>query len=180
MAEATKRKLVGKCAMTLIVSHSFRYNAVTSVMQLADGRMCSVSRGTIQIWDLGTGACAMTLAGTGNVNSVMQMADGRLCIKTNNGRSATIEIWDLGTGACAMSLTSGVFCMMQLADGRVCCGDSDFNITIWDVRRARRGALAMTLSGHTGTVYCVIQLADGRVCSGSSYQSCTGDHTIKI
>ena len=128
MAEATKMKLVGKCAMTLIVSHSFRYNAVTSVMQLADGRMCSVSRGTIQIWDLGTGACAMTLAGTG---CVMQLADGRVCTRSDD---FTIKIWNVSTGACAMTLsghTKRVNCVMQLADGRVCSGSDDDAIKIW-------------------------------------------------
>jgi WD40 repeat protein len=55
------RKLEGKCAKTW-TGHT---DWVNCVMQLADGRVCSGSYDkTIKIWDVGTGACAMTLDGT--------------------------------------------------------------------------------------------------------------------
>ena len=159
----------GRCVKTL-TGHT---QPVYSVIQLADGRVCSGSFDkTIKVWDLNTSQCVMTLTGhTQEVYSVIQLADGRVCSGSNDN---TIKVWDLNTSQCAMTLTGHtlyVWSLIQLDDGRVCSGSADNTIKVWDLNTSQ---CVMTLTGHTQEVYSVIQLADGRVCSGSF------DNTIKV
>ena len=67
-------------------------NFVFCVTQLDDGRICSGSGDeTIKIWDVGTGACVMTLTDKGSVFCVTQLGDGRIC---SGSGDETIKIWE--------------------------------------------------------------------------------------
>ena len=158
---------------TLTLRHASR---VKSVIQLADGRVCSGSFDRkIKIWDLNTSKCKLTLSGhTDQVLSLIQLVDGRLC---SGSCDCTIKIWDLTNrlGHECMFTFFGhsrfVVSLIQLIDGRLCSGSDDGDFKIWDLHT---NVCVMTISGHTNQVYSVIQLADGRLCSGSN------DFTIKI
>ena len=109
-------------------------NWVTSLIQLADGRVCSGNRdATLKTWDTKTPTCAQTWAKHRDwVLSVVQLTDGRIC---SGSRDTNIKVWDTTDDAPVMELSGHKACVtsvIQLADGRICSGSSDRTIKLWD------------------------------------------------
>jgi WD40 repeat protein len=80
--------------------------AVTTVIQLSDGRVCSAcAAGTIRIWNCVTGFCEMELLGHRNhqaVRCLIQVLNGRLW---SGADDTTIRVWDVETGSCEKIIT---------------------------------------------------------------------------
>lgn len=109
-------------------------NWVTSLIQLADGRVCSGNRdATLKMWDTKAPTGAQTWAKHRDwVLSVVQLTNGRIC---SGGRDTKIKVWDTTHDECVMELLghkAGVTSVIQLTDGRICSGSSDRSIKLWD------------------------------------------------
>ncbi len=126
-------------------------------------------KGTIEIWDLDTTKCIVTLQG--HKGSVWSLAlDGQRLLSGSLDRS--IKIWDLNTNTCTATLQGHSRSVSSLAlDGqRLFSGSLDRSIKIWDLNT---NACTATLQEHSRSVSC-LALDRQRLFTGSL------DRTIKI
>jgi WD40 repeat protein len=112
---------------------------VLAVAVTGDGRAVSASAdGTLRVWDLGSGACHLTLQGhTGWVRAVAVTGDGHAVSASADG---TLRVWDLGSGACPLTLqghTGRVTAVAVTGDGRAVSASADGTLRVWDLRAGR-------------------------------------------
>ncbi|KAL0490171.1 hypothetical protein AKO1_006647, partial [Acrasis kona] len=71
-------------------------NGVSSITQLADGRIASASHdNSIKIWDISSGQCVKTLCGhTIGVTSIIELAGDRIASASHD---KSIKIWDISS-----------------------------------------------------------------------------------
>lgn len=131
--------------------------------------------GTVELWDVATGAAVRSLTGHARwVETVAFSPNGRLL--ASGDEDGTIKLWDVTTGAEVRS-TSGhssiVYSVTFSPDGRILAsGGTDDTIKLWDVATGRNLA---PLAGHTSTVSSIAFSPDGgRLASGS------WDKTVKL
>ena len=147
--------------------HSLRGpSAVFCLVALPDGRLASGHRDKIvRVWDLCSGACALTLSGHAHVVTCLAiLPDGHLASGSHDG---TVRVWDVRSGSCILTLSGhsrAVHKLAVLPDGRLATVGLDKTVRVWDVRS---GSCALTLSGHSSIVWSLAVLPDGRLASGS-------------
>ena len=132
-----------------------------------DGRLaCGSYDGSIQIWNLDTGVCEITLESLSKemVRCLAVLTGGRLASKHMDG---SIQIWNLAMGVCEATLkgpSESYSGLAVLTDGRLAFGDQDGSIRIWDLDT---GMCEITLKSPTKeTLACLAVLTDGRLASG--------------
>jgi WD40 repeat protein len=123
----------------------------------ASGAMLTASRSMVQVWDLDTGMCLMTLKG----HRVALHPDGRRAV--TGCFDGNLRVWNLDTGVCMRTLkghTSWVYSVALYADGRRAVSSSeDKTLRVWDLDT---GECLRTLEGHATSVvvyadgYCVV------------------------
>ena len=169
-----ERMFVVVLSLTCVTTLTGHTSHVLSLIQLADGRLCSSSADfTIKVWEVDNKKCVITLCGHKSyVYSIIQLHDGRVA---SCGGDKTIKLWNLTSKKCEMSLvghTECVYSLRQLINPRrlvSCSGDT--YLKVWDLKIKQ---CIITLSGHTEFVRSVIQLENGRL------YSCGGDKTINV
>ncbi|MBD2041406.1 serine/threonine-protein kinase [Microcoleus sp. FACHB-672] len=136
--------------------------------------------GTIQIWDLSTGARKATLnehlKAQELVSSVAITPDGQTLVSGSNSYGGTIKIWNLATGELLQTLPKqieGVSVVAISTDGKtLASGSEDMTVKLWDLAS---GVQMGTLVGHSGPIRAVAFSTDGKtVASGSE------DTTIRL
>jgi WD40 repeat protein len=144
------------------------------VIQLDDGRLCSVGNHSIIVWSesYGRWSCAWT-AFKGKA-PLCEISPGVIAICSSSPGSNGIEVWDLSSMTLITTLpghSSPVTFLLPLKGGRLCSCSIDKTLRIWDIDTSE--CLAV-LVGHNGMISHVVQLPDGRLCSSSH------DCTIRI
>ena len=133
--------------------------------------------GKICIWDVNSGAEAMTIPAAHRawVVCVAYSPDGKRIV-SGGGWDPKIKVWDTATGKEVMTLrghSQWVYCVNYDNSGRFIVSSNQNNtINIWD---ATTGEELMTLRGHQGPVRTALFSHDGKkIISGSD------DKTIKL
>jgi WD40 repeat protein len=147
------------------------HGTVYSLAVLSDGlrALSGSADGSIQLWDLATGAELPRFEGRqGRVHSVAVLPDGRRAISGSSDDS--MRLWDLETRKALRRFdghNGSVRAVAPLPDGRRGVSGSDDNtIRLWDLET---GAELRRLSGHSHWVLSVAVLPNGRqVLSGSA------------
>jgi WD40 repeat protein/nucleoside phosphorylase len=152
-------------------------DSVRAVSYAPDGKTLASagSDGIIKLWDISSGACAMTLEGhRDSVWSVSYAPDGKTL--ASGGYDDTIKLWDISSGVCAMTLEghcNSVTSVSYAPDGKtLASGSDDDTIKLWDISS---GACTMTLEGHRDLVWSVSYAPDGKTLASGS-----DDDTIKL
>jgi WD40 repeat protein len=137
---------------------------VTAVVWGPDGRMATLAKGMVRVWDLARGAAVAEIyAGTATARCVSWVGvpgpGGRLAIGCGDG---CIRL--LTPGASLLGLLGGhagqVSCVAQTVDGTVIASGSDRgDLALWSGREL---ALLARLKGHQGAVRAVACSPDGR------------------
>ncbi len=128
--------------------------AVNAVAVTPDGlRAVSGSYGELKVWDLGSGAELVTLAGRG---PVALTSDGRRAVSGSDGK--TLKVWDIGWSRRERELvtlkghTQRVNAVAVTPDGRRAVSASDDQtLKVWDLGS---GTELVTLRGHTEPCHC--------------------------
>ena len=154
-----------------------RVAPIVSLARLADGRLASVTfDGEVRLWNVaGGGDATIVLAAGSATRALTVLRDGcRLAVGTalQYDERGCVEVWDVDgippVRRATINCRSGVMALAVLPDGRLAAGCADGKVRIVDVDV---GAVATTLSGHTGGVTALAVLSDGLLASGSTDNS---------
>jgi WD40 repeat protein len=130
-------------------------------VQLRNGSVCSGHYGNIQLWNIATGLCEMTLSGhSHSVRAIVVIDELRICSCSDD---KTIKTWNVSTGVCERTvegLTNWVRDMVLLLDERLCSVSYDGSAKIW-IKDTGACELSVHISKHF--LRNVVQLHDGRV-----------------
>ncbi|MFA7158472.1 MAG: hypothetical protein WC299_04145, partial [Kiritimatiellia bacterium] len=164
--------------------------AILSISVTPDGRRAVLGSDdhTMQVWDLESGACLLTLKGHNEaVKSVSVTADGRRAVAayTEDAFNPTalfmksglpLLVWDLESGECLHILKGhsyGVLSVSVTPDGRwAVSGGVDKTLRVWDLEN---GECLRILQGHNSSIEAVVVTPDGRRVISGSY-----DDTLRV
>lgn len=135
---------------------------VTMLEQLLDGSLVSGSfDGIIKIWCVNAGELLKTIEIGEEIYSSKLLINGNFVCVTESKR----VIFDSQTKEIVQTIENNLFYSLSLLrDGSLAIGQTDSNITIWDVNTWK---LLKTLKGHKDRIWRLKSLDDGNLVSGS-------------
>jgi hypothetical protein len=167
---------LSKVRLTPVLRRLKNFFSVYSLVLLPDGRLVSSHDGHIDVWNVQTGECELTLKkghSSAAIGALVLLPDGRL---VSGSLDNSIHIWDVKNGKCKLVVGAShdrclVYPLVLLPDGRLASGGADNCIKIWDVKNGTR---ELTLEGHSNYVFTLAVLPDGRLASGGR------DNSIRV
>jgi COMPASS component SWD3 len=146
-----------------------------TIEQYPQGRIASIKKFAIQVWDLDSTEVIYLLKG--HTNYVIDLAitpDGKHLISSS--RDKTIRIWDLASGEIVRVLSGHTHLVSSIVispDGQyLFSGSRDKTIKVWSLQTGKE---LKTLSGRSSWIYHLALSPDGKTIASSTQRD-----TIKI